>query len=665
VATNGPSKAVFLSYASQDAEAARRICEALRAGAIEVWFDQSELRSGDLWDRQIRQHINDCALFIPLISAGTQSRPEGYFRLEWRLAVERTHLMSERVSFLVPVVIDPLNEREVDVPAAFRAAQWTRLIGGETPPAFVDRIARLLSPVAASSATTAAVVRPIQQSGPPRLALYVGGILLAAVAGYFAVEKWVLPNHTADVVAGTSAKITVAAPGVVGSKSIAVLPFVNMSSDKEQEYFSDGLAEELIDLLAKTPGLHVIARASSFYFKGKQVTLAEIAKTLGVANILEGSVRKSGDHLRIGTQLVAADSGEELWSEHYDREVKDVFKVQDEIAGAVVAALRLKLASAPAPADRGTTSTAAYEQLLLGKQFFNESNPEGWRRAIEAYDRAIALDPNYAAAYAGLASAQHYLDDFTGEAAGLSAVTAAANKAVTLAPELAVGYEARGYLRMTAYFDWAGAEADLSKALALNPNDSTTLRHHGILLASLGRLPEAIAAMKKALDADPLSEAGWSGLALFLTASGDFAGSNDAVVHALAINPNSMYALENRSELLLLTGHADEALTTFRGSKEEVFRLYGTAMAEHTLGHDPESREALKTLVDKYGKEAAYQIAEAYAWRGETDHAFEWLERARVQRDAGLSSVKFDPFLRSLHSDPRYHVLLRMMELPD
>src|SRR6202041_911166 len=205
------------------------------------------------------------------------------------------------------------------------------------------------------------------------------------------------------------------APPVISEKSIAVLPFLDMSEKHEQEYFSDGLAEELLDLLAKTPGLHVIPRTSSFSFKGKSEDIPTIAGKLRVAKILEGSGRKLGNHLRGTTQLMRADPGEHIWSETYDRELKDVFKVQDEIAGAVVAALKLKLAPAQDASAHTTANTEAYTQYLLGRQFWNHRNLDGYRRAVEAYRKAIALDPGYAAAYAGLATAENYVADATGE----------------------------------------------------------------------------------------------------------------------------------------------------------------------------------------------------------------------------------------------------------
>ena len=665
------SKAVFLSYASEDIQAARRICDALRAAGIEVWFDQSELRGGDVWDRQIRQQIHDCALFIPVISSNTQARLEGYFRLEWRLAVERTHLMADRKTFLVPVVIDATNDEDAEVPETFRAVQWTRLPGGETPPALVERVARILAhdPHASPSLTRplSTSARTAGASSWPKFVLLLIGCAAVIGGGYRVVDRLVLSKRPADAKPSSAPAVQSATPTPrpIPAKSVAVLPFTDMSEKKDQEYFSDGLSEELIDMLSKVPDLRVPARTSSFYFKGKSEDIATIAQRLHVANVLEGSVRKAGDRLRITAQLIRADNGYHLWSETYDRDAKDIFKVQDEIAGAVVDALKAKLAPAQSLASSRTAKPEAYNQLLLGRQFFNRGTLDNFRRAAEAYGKAIALDPKFAAAYAGLADAESRVADFTGDAAGLKRAEAAAEKAIALAPEEADGYVTRGLLRSSYSWDWAGAQADLAKALAINPTNSTVQRHYGALLESLGRLPEAIAAARKAIELDPLSNSAWQNLGGYLMYSGDYPAAGDALHRSLEIQPDSVYTLINLGILQLLEGKAAEALAMFRKNTSNAFKLYGISMAEHSLGHVRESQQALKELIAKEAQEAAYQIAEVFAWRGEKDKAFEWLERAYRQRDGGLSDVKLDPLLASLRGDPRYTALLRKLKLPE
>jgi len=348
-----PRRAVFLSYASQDAEAAQKVCDALRGAGIEVWFDQSELRGGDAWDSLIRRQIKGCYLFVPIISVNTQSREEGHFRREWKLAVDRTNDMAEDRAFLLPVVIDTTSDSDARVPEKFREVQWTRLPTGGNANAFVAHVLRLLSQDATTPASlnaeSSAQPKSPTVSAPPRstpsvsrsvLVWTVGGVLVLA-AGYVVTERLLTSKHT-QAVTQSSAAAGVAA---VSEKSIAVLPFTDMSEKKDQEYFSDGLSEDLIDLLTKVPDLHVPARASSFYFKGQHATIPEIAKALAVSYVLEGSVRKSGNTVRVRTELIRAENGYNIWSETYDRDLKDVFKVQDEIARQVVAALKVALPS--------------------------------------------------------------------------------------------------------------------------------------------------------------------------------------------------------------------------------------------------------------------------------------------------------------------------------
>jgi TolB-like protein len=374
-----PSGAVFLSYASQDAEAAARICEALRAAGIEVWLDQSDLRGGDAWDRRIRKQIHGCALFVPVISANTQMRLEGYFRLEWRLAVERTHLMADDTPFLIPVVIDGTTDATARVPDQFRAVQWTRLSLGETSPAFVERVSRLLSPESAHAPTqirSPAAAEP-HPAGAPRL---------ARESSREAREA--------------------AAPAVAEKPSIVVLPFNNMSGDPEQEYFSDGITEDIITDLSKVSGLTVIARNTAFTYKGKPIEVGEVSRKLGVTFILEGSVRKAGSRVRVTGQLVNCNNGAHVWADRYDRDLTDIFAIQDDIAHAIVEQLKVQLlpqekkSIAQAPTD----NVEAYTYYLRGRQFFHRHSRSYLQLARHMFTKAVELDPRYARAYLSCSS---------------------------------------------------------------------------------------------------------------------------------------------------------------------------------------------------------------------------------------------------------------------
>ncbi len=464
--------------------------------------------------------------------------------------------------------------------------------------------------------------------------------------------------------------VSAAATNVVSDKSIAVLPFVDMSEHKDQEYFSDGLSEELIDMLTKIPDLRVPARTSSFYFKGKQATIAEIAKALGVAHVLEGSVRKSGNTLRVTAQLIRVDNGYHVWSDTYDRKLEDIFKVQDEIANAVVTALRVHLLTVQqrsAKNELHTENLEAYDLYLKGKQSYNQADAAGYQRAITAFQAAIALDPNYAAAYADLALAQYWLTDQTAQTvddSGYDRALEDAEKAIALDPSLAAGYSARGFVRAVYRFDFAGGQADLDKAVALNPGDSWVLHRSAVLLGILGNLHEAIARDEQALALDPLSAEICMRLGFFLAADQQLTRARPLYEKALAIAPDFTLPQYHLGELELLDGQPERALATFRQTKVKDFSLNGQAMAEYSLGHGDASQRTLEQLIAERPPPSTL-IASVYAWRGEKDRAFQWLERAYSERDASITWLKIDTFFRGLREDPRYKALLRKMNLPE
>ncbi len=404
LAVTDASHAVFLSYASQDAEPAQKICEALRAAGIEVFLDQSELRGGDVWDQKIRREIHDCALFIPVISTNTASRHEGYFRLEWDLADQRTHMIARSRVFVVPVCLDTTTEVAADVPESFRRVQWTRLPGGETPPAFIERIKRLLSPelspVSAVPAAVPAFREPVRasRSSKPLLLVIVGVLVLAALA-YWVADRFWISKHPNTSAADAASRAT-AEPGAATAfnpppHSIAVLPFVNLSGDPSQDYFSDGLTEELLNSLAEINELQVAARTSSFSFK-EHPDIATVAHKLNVGAVLEGSVRRSAHTLRITAQLINAVTGFHVWSKTYDRDLGDVLKLQTEIATAVASALKVTLLGDVAAKVElgGTHNPAAFDAYLRGaKAYSSRRDAKDLPAAIAAYTEAIRLDP--------------------------------------------------------------------------------------------------------------------------------------------------------------------------------------------------------------------------------------------------------------------------------
>lgn len=457
------------------------------------------------------------------------------------------------------------------------------------------------------------------------------------------------------------------APALAGP-SIAVLPLVNLSSDKEQEYFSDGLSEELLNLLAQVPGLHVAARTSAFAFKGQNEDVRAIGEKLHVATLLEGSVRKAGAQIRITTQLINAADGYHLWSATYDRQLNDVFAVQDEIARAVVAALKLRLMPAPGTSERRTASPEAYNEYLLGRRFFHLNNIPAFGRAVDAYGKAVALDPGYAPAWAGLALARFW---FGQEAESEEAVhrwlqlaSEAADKAIAAGPDLPDGYLARGFIRINFQQDWDGAAADLDRAVQLGPDDADALTSRSSLYRTQGKMKEAIALLRRGVELDPLNARTWSGLGSALLFDGQTGPAREALNRSLEISPEQVYTAAWLGFTYLQDGRMQEAAAAFERSTHEVFRLAGAAAVECAQGHAAAGQKAIDALTAKYAHNAAYQIGTSYGFCGNADRAFEWLDRAYEHRDGGLAIVKKDPLLAKVRGDPRYAALLRKMKLP-
>jgi TolB-like protein/tetratricopeptide (TPR) repeat protein len=1116
------NKAVFLSYASQDAQAAKKICDALRAAGVEVWFDQSELRGGDAWDQSIRRQIKECALFVPIVSANTQARREGYFRLEWKLADDRTHLMAKGTRFILPVCVDDTKDWDAIVPDSFTTVQWTRLAGGEGAVPFAERAKKLLSgseletgrprpasrdegvafPTSATRAerppwlTAVIVIVPIlvglafawrvlpSRSGPvsepsrelaPKpaapvdvahdsearqlvakarelfealdssrddyklagelveqakakdsadaevwaaaaqlderyamrgwdfsdarreaaraatqralrldpqsfearlaqaellaytgregadkekilrdlrrerpadhrvlrelgstierqertdegiafmdeaaalpggdpLALYnkslglwfagrspeaetvmrivvaqrpfTGALLMnawyamvlhgdlagaqatldripvadmledracffayylhslkrepdAALACLYAVPRdWLSDNwytgpkdrlignalqlagrseaavtewRTAlklidarlatgasnfslvfnrtmllarlgereeaarqfavllqmngvdftragavppwainicialgrneeairqiarnlkerrHAVAFTAAELkldptfdslrnepefqkviteaeviekrsgdgsqttgdsgqnrTVGSNPEADPKSVAVLAFANLSDDKDNEYFSDGISEELLTVLQKIPGLHVAARTSAFSFKGKNATAQEIGATLHVATLVEGSVRKAGNSVRITARLSRAGDGEQLWSESYTRELKDVFAVQSEIAQTIVGQLRGQLGGASSDMAKaeiqaqvqaaekgGTTNVEAHQLYLQGKYFLNQYSLDNMNRAIDLLQRAVDLDPKFALAWAELSQAgslkggygmtKQEVDD------GNAVARRAADRALALAPDLPATILALANARIND-FDWKEAWATLRRAVALAPDDPEVVFNAAAEAYSAGEKTRAVELGRQAVALDPVNPKVRSGYAFALYALRRFDEAEAEFRRVIELNSTAAWGHGGVSLDYLSQGRFDEAVKEGEQESAGWARLFVLAMAKWGQGKKAESDATVAQLIKDYGEVAAYQVAEVYAFRRENDHAFEWLERALRQRDPGLAWSRPDLLLEGLHDDPRWPVFLHKLGLAD
>ena len=613
-------KAVFLSYASQDAAAARRICDALRAAGVEVWFDQSELRGGDAWDQKIRRQVKECALFMPIISASTQARAEGYFRLEWRLADQRTHLMGRNRAFIFPVCVDQTPDAGADVPDSFLTVQWTRLPGGETSAAVAEHVRRLLAGEGAA------------QSRPPTLP--------------------------------TAAPRPLGAAAIEG-KSVAVLAFANLSNDAENEFFSDGISEELINVLVRVPGLKVTARTSAFHFKKKDTPVAEIARQLGVAYVVEGSVRKSGDRVRITAQLIKATDGFHVWSDTFTRDLKDIFAVQDEIAGLVAKNLSLKLNATMAAVRE--VNPAAYRLFLEGRSAFNREGLDDPVKAIGCYKESLAIDPDSALTWAWLAMAYGLAAGSGVQAVdvGNKLAREAAARAIELDPGLAKGHAALAFVEMLYGWDWPLAAAELERALALAPGEVEAISLQAHLAGMTGRVDRAIALSRQAAELDPFNYFSGYTVVRSLSYARRYAEMEKAAEHVVALNPMGTRSRSFLSMAQVLQGKADAAAQTAEAMPTGWSRSMTLACARHAQGRKADSEVELEVLKSQHGTHAAFQVAQVHAFRGDAEEGFKWLELAYQQRDSGMCLTRVDPMLDSLRSDARWLPFLRKMKLAD
>ncbi|MGH7682326.1 MAG: tetratricopeptide repeat protein, partial [Candidatus Eiseniibacteriota bacterium] len=457
--------------------------------------------------------------------------------------------------------------------------------------------------------------------------------------------------------------------------SIAVLPFVNRSRDEADEYFSDGLADELLNVLTKIRGIRVAARASSFRFKGSDADLATIGEKLNVATLLDGSVRKSGNRVRISVQLVKAADGYHLWSETYDRTLDDIFAVQDNIAQSVVKELRIALLGDQAESN---VSLAAREEVaraargrgrvpeahrlsLLARHLIDRLTPEDTAKGVEYLKEALKLDPGFAHAWAELSlayanEAVHGWAPEAGEAFGRA--RDAAERALSLEPDLPEAHALKAWILMNHDWDWAGAERSFQRALDLAPGNSMVLRRAGALAWIQCRHDDAIGLYRRAIEQDPLSSAAYINLGFVYYSAGRFQEAEETYAKAHELSPEGAVAQSMRAQTWMEMGRDRDALAEAQREPDEGYRLWALAVVHHASGRGREADESLRDLKGKHGGSMAYQIAEVHAARGETDQAFEWLERAFRERDSGLVTLQATPRLRSLHGDPRWKPFL-------
>jgi len=500
--------------------------------------------------------------------------------------------------------------------------------------------------------------------------LWIAVVVVAATlsVGLFFVGRYTAGHATArpaseELRRGKQSELATVGP----DKSIAVLPLINESGDPKDEYFSDGLSEELIAALAQISGLKVIGRSSSFRFKDRKEEPKTIGEKLGVSTLLDGTVRKQGDRVRIVAELVNAADGIELWTRTFDRELKDIFAVQQEIAKAVAESLKVTLLGGDARSVQGSapSNAEAHNAYLQGHFYLVRRNVEDFRKAIGYYDQAIKLDPEYALAYAERGEAWTILGDLTGQRPmAYPKARSDAEKAVSIAPALAEARAALGFVR--CFVDWKFADglSELKRAKELSPTNPTANDLLARIIVYVGRFDEAERQAREAVELDPLSTVTQSNLARVLFYAGKLDEADAAARKAAELQPTG--AANHRWQVLIAAqrGDGDAALREAQLEPDPGFRRFELAVAHYVRGDRAAADAALADLIANAREGFAYQIAEVYALRGEKDEAFKWLQIAFDDRDAGMLGLLVDPLLRGLRDDARYKNLLAKVGLP-
>ena len=618
---------VFLSYASQDAAAARQIAEALTAAGIEAWFDQSELRGGDAWDQKIRLKIRECQLFVPVISGNTQARAEGYFRLEWHLAEQRSFLMANDQPFIVPVVIDGTDEALARVPDRFRERQWTRLPGGVGAAEFAVRLLGL-----AGTPARKAAARP---------------------------------------------SLDAAIPAARSDRSVAVLAFANLSADRDNEYFSDGISDELLTLLQGIPGLRVAARTSAFSFKGKSATAEEIGGRLGVSNLVEGSVQKAGSKVKISARL-SSTSGEVRWSKSFTRELNDVFALQEEIAGAIVGELKGQLSGAGtevaaqvAHAVRGGTRNAvAYEHYLLGRHYYSQTQEETMKQAIEQLDAAIAADPRYAMAWVCRARALTWQCGYQTISQPefsrlLAEAKRSAERALEVEPGLAEAEVLMAWIEFAFEFRMADALRRIKPFLEGAPCDPDFLETALTISSAGGRPEDQAVRLRQLVSLDPVNVRLRTQLCLALIWVNLPQEARAEARRVRELGPKSVFGQTLMGFIEVYEGNLEAADRELAAAPSHWSSEWLRALVLALKGRREECRRAADRFTEVYGDSAAIQAASIYASNHDADRAMDLVERARRQRDPGLLTLRGTPFFDPIRENPRWNALWADLGLQD
>jgi TolB-like protein len=654
-------RAAFVSYAAADRPAADALIAHLEQRGIRCWIAPRDVPAGALYADAIVRAINEAPVLLLLLSRNSIGSSHVGKELE-RASSKRKQIVAVRLDDapLTPAFEYFLSESQwVDVAADGRETAFARLaaVFAHPAPAGAAAAAPPAAPPTPASGTQPASLSSAHPRRPGWI-LWVPGVLvlLALIAG--AALYFMRSQHAAAPAASAALE-----------KSIAVLPFTDMSQAHDQEFFADGMAEQILDLLAKIPSLKVIARTSSFQFKGKPEDARVVGEKLGVATLLEGSVRKSGERLRVTAQLIRTADGSHLWSEVYDRQVSDVFRTQDEIADAVVGALRVSLLGAPEQRAAPTANTEAYTLYLKALASYNRYSLADAAAARDQAQRALALDPKFAAAWSLLAAIYSSNMVFgTGEPFEKlkEHMNEAAQRALAIDPKLSGPHVTLANAFFVDY-DYVTSQRELKTALELEPQNADALSLSAYLAIAACHLDEAERTARQLIERDPLSVDPYRALGTALWFHGQLAEAEAVYSRVIALFPGAESMHYRLSLVLLSAGRAQDALKEALTEPGSGWLEFGKVMALDALGRRAEADPVL-ARVDRDAVlrvSGTYQIALIYAHRGDREHAFTWLERARQGRDPGfVNYIKCDPLLSALHSDPRYQALLAPLNLP-
>jgi TolB-like protein len=643
---------VFLSYVRSDRSVASALAGELEKAGFTVWWDR-HIHAGADFSAEIEREIERARAVVVLWSAS--SRDSAWVRDEAAYARDRKKL--------VPVRIDA-----AEPPLGFRQVQSIDLIDwSANPPALNDLLEAIRDHLdaASSQGERSPLPRPATQdrAGHQRLlkrSLWLVGLLVLAISLAFIYRATQHGDDRADLASSTA--------NIAPAKSIAVLPFTDMSEGKDREYLADGMTEEIINLLAGVPDLYVPARTSSFYFKGKVMKIADVARELGVEQVLEGSIRLSGTRLRVTAQLIHADSGYHVWSERFDRELHDIFAVQDEIANAVAQAMQIHVMGGPiARRKGGTQSLQAYELFLRGKSARLRFTRASLDESDMYLEQALRIDPTYGLARSLMALNALSRSDsgFVSPKLGYERGRKLAEEVLHLSPDTGSAHAVLLWVHRTLDWDWAAAEQDERRAMELDPHDPQLLSYAGLLAATLGRWDDAERKIGTALARDPLDTTGQWCLALTYYNAQRYSDAEATFRRLIELAPEAVWVRAYLAKALLAQGRPQEALDMIQQEADEWVRLWFLSIMLRAAGKTEAADEALNALIAETTEGSGpYFVAMNYAYRGDTELAFEWLERAYQEKDFALAEIVGEVLFANIARDSRFKAFLTRMKLP-